>query len=101
LFFIGKVMDRVCGSQDHDKLSVYGVVMIIGQHSRSGAQEVTVIAWREREEVVGVLTNGATWRRSCGRDHKTALNRGSRWCSEGEMVSNMRRRDWSQGGCSG
>jgi hypothetical protein len=28
-----------------------------------------------------------------------ALNRGDRWCSDGEMVLRARRRDWSRGAC--
>jgi hypothetical protein len=28
---------------------------------------------REREEVVVVLTNGVTWRQSCGNDHTTEV----------------------------
>jgi hypothetical protein len=31
---------------------------------------------REREEVVRVLTNDATWRQSYGDGHMTVLNRG-------------------------
>jgi hypothetical protein len=38
---------------------------------------------REREEPAEVLTNDATWRRSCGDDHTMALNRGGRWSSMG------------------
>jgi hypothetical protein len=56
---------------------------------------------REEEEVIGVLTNGATWIRSYKDGHTTALNRGDRWCLEGEMVLSTRRRDWSRGGCGG
>jgi hypothetical protein len=43
----------------------------MGQCGRSGAQEVVVIARgeREREEVIRVLTNGATCRQSCGDGH--------------------------------
>jgi hypothetical protein len=26
------------------------------------------------------------------------LNRGGQWCSDGEMVPDVRRRDWSRGG---
>jgi hypothetical protein len=55
----------------------------------------------EREEDVGVFTNGTTWRRSCRDGHMTALNRGGRWCSDGEMVSSTRRIDWSWGGRGG
>jgi hypothetical protein len=44
----------------------------------SGAQKVVVIAQREREEDVGVLTNGATWRQSCRDGHMTTVNRGGR-----------------------
>jgi hypothetical protein len=52
----------------------------------------------QREEVVRVLTNGATWRHNCRDDHTMVLNRGNRWCSDWEMVLGMRRRDWSWGG---
>jgi hypothetical protein len=55
----------------------------------------------EREEVIRVLTNCATWQRSCGDGQAAALNRGGRWCSDGEMVPGARRGDWSRGGCSG
>jgi hypothetical protein len=36
----------------------------MGQREHSGAQEFIVIAQREREreEIIRVLTNGATWR---------------------------------------
>jgi hypothetical protein len=51
----------------------------MGQRGRSGSWEVVVIARREREreEVIEVVTNDATWRRSCGDAHTTALNRGN------------------------
>jgi hypothetical protein len=97
-FCIEKVMDRVYGSQDHAWLSVYGGFTTIDQCGRSGAREVIVIAWREREEVVGVLTNGATLRWSYGDGHTIVLNKVSRWCSDDEMVPDTRRRGWSWGG---
>jgi hypothetical protein len=107
-FFIGKVIDRFYGSRDHGWLSIHGGLVTMGRRDCSGAREVIVIAQRERErereeeeEVVRVLTNGATWRRSCGDGHTTTLNRGGRWCSDGEMVPGVRRRDWSRGGCGG
>jgi hypothetical protein len=77
--------------------------MIMGRHGRSGAREVVVIALREREreEVVGILTNNATWRRSCIDVHMMELNIGDQWCFDGEMVLSARRRDWSKGGCGG
>jgi hypothetical protein len=102
-FFIEKVMHQVYGSRDHGCLSVHGGPATMGRRDRSGAREVIVVAQREREreEVVGVLTNDATWRRSCGDGHSTTLKRGSRWCSDGEMVPYARRRDWSQGGYGG
>jgi hypothetical protein len=56
---------------------------------------------REREEVIGVLTNGATWWRGCRDGRAMMFNRGGRWCSDGEMVLGARRGDWSQGGCDG
>jgi hypothetical protein len=105
LFFVGKVMDQVYGSHDYDCLLVHGGLVTLGRHDRSRAREVIVIARRERErvseEVVRILTNGITWRRSCGDEHMTTLNRGSRWCSDGERVWVVRRRDWSWCGCSG
>jgi hypothetical protein len=96
-------MDRVYGSRDHDCLSVRGGLATMGQGGCSRAQKVVVIAEREREreEVVRVLTNDATWRGSYGDGHTKALNRGNRWCSDGEMVPGARRRDWSRGGCGG
>jgi hypothetical protein len=61
-----------------------------------------VIDRRERERrSSGDFTNDATWRRSYEDSHTTVLNRDSRWCSDGEMVPNVRMRDWSRGGCSG
>jgi hypothetical protein len=95
-------MDRVYESWDHDWISVHGGLVTMGWHSRSEAREVIVIARRkrEREEVIGVLTNGTTWRQSYGDGHTTTLNRAGRWCSNGEMVPGLRRRDWSRGGCS-
>jgi hypothetical protein len=53
----------------------------MGQRRYSRAQEVIVIAQREREreEVMWVLTNGATWRWSYADGHTMALNRDGRW----------------------
>jgi hypothetical protein len=45
-FYIGKVMDRVYGSRDHNWLSVHGGLTTMGRHDRSGAREIVVI---ERE----------------------------------------------------
>jgi hypothetical protein len=73
----------------------------MGQHGHSEVCEVVVISQREREEVIRVVTNIATWRRSCGDGHTTTLNRGDRWFSDGEMISGARRIYWSQGGCGG
>jgi hypothetical protein len=103
-YCIGKVMDQIYRSRDHGWLLVHGGLATMERRDRSGAWEVIVIAWREREkegEVIGVFTNGATWRWSCGDGHTTALNRGSRWCSDGEMFLGARKKDWSQGGCGG
>jgi hypothetical protein len=89
-------MDQVYGSRDHGCLSIHGGLATMGQRDRSGAQEVVVIAQREREreeEVIRVLTNDVTWRRSCGDGYTTTLNRGGRWCSDGEMIPYARRRD--------
>jgi hypothetical protein len=72
---------------DHDWLSIHGGLVIMGWRGHSIAQEVVVIAWkereREREYVIGVLTIGATWRRSYEDGHTTVLNRGGRWCFDG------------------
>jgi penicillin V acylase-like amidase (Ntn superfamily) len=72
----------------------------MGWRNRSRAQEVIMIAQRERDEAIGVLTNDATWRQSYGNGHMTTLNRGGRWYSDGEMVP-YARRNWSQGGYGG
>jgi hypothetical protein len=79
----------------------------MGQHGRFRAREFVMIDWREgeeerereREEIVGVLISGASWRQICRDGHTIALIRGGRWCSDGEMVPNVRR--MSRGGCSG
>jgi hypothetical protein len=96
-FCIKKVMDQDYGSRDHDWLSVHGGLATMEQRGHSGAQEVVVITQRERErereEAVGVLINGATWSRSYRDSHTTALNRGGRWCFNGEMVPDVRMRD--------
>jgi hypothetical protein len=39
-----------------------------------------------------VLTHSVTWRQSCPDGHTTALNRGGRWCSDGEMVPSPRKK---------
>jgi hypothetical protein len=36
-----------------------------------------------------------------GDGHTMALNRGGRWCSNGEMVPSVTMRYWSRGGCGG
>jgi hypothetical protein len=66
-----------------------------------GRRDSSELREREREEVVRALTNGTAWRWSCGDGHTTALNRGGRWCTDGEIVPDVRRRDWSRGGCGG
>jgi hypothetical protein len=48
-FCMGKVMNRVYGSRDHDYLSVHGGLTIMGRRDRSEAQKFIVIAHRERE----------------------------------------------------
>jgi hypothetical protein len=50
LFIIGKIMELVYGSRDHDWFSVHGGLTTMGQRGRSGAREVVMIAQREREE---------------------------------------------------
>jgi hypothetical protein len=97
-------MDWAYESRDNGWLLVHGGLATMGQHGRSGARQVIVTAQREREkeeEVIEVLTNDATWRQSCGDSHPTMLNKGGRWCSDREMVPDVRRRDWSWGGCGG
>jgi hypothetical protein len=94
-------MDRVYVSWSHSSLSVHRGLVTLGWRGHSEAREVIVTARRERKEVVRVLTNGAIWRQSCIDGHTTALKRGGRWCSDGEIVSGVRRRDWSRGGCGG
>jgi hypothetical protein len=41
---------------------------------------------REREEVIGVITNDATYRRSCGDGYTTVLNRGGRGAPMGRWL---------------
>jgi hypothetical protein len=60
-----------------------------------------MIAQREREKGVRVLTNGATSRWSYIDGHMTVLNKGGRCFSNREMVPGARRRDWSWGECGG
>jgi hypothetical protein len=71
-------MARVYGSRDHGWLSIHGGLTTMGRCSHFEAREVIVIARREREreEVIRVLTNVATWRRSYEDDLTTTLNRG-------------------------
>jgi hypothetical protein len=57
-------MDRVYGSWDHGWLLVHGGLTSMGQRGHPVDREVVVIAWKEGEEIVGVLTIDATWRRS-------------------------------------
>jgi hypothetical protein len=52
-----------------------------------------VIDWREREEIIEVLTNGATWRRNSGDGHTTTFNKGDRWCFDSKIVLGTRRRN--------
>jgi hypothetical protein len=56
---------------------------------------------REREEIIGVLINDVTWRRSWRDGHTTTLNRGDWWCSDEKIVLGTRMRDWSWGGWVG
>jgi hypothetical protein len=95
IIFYRKSHGSVYGSRDHGRLSVHGGLTTMGRRGHSIAQEVVVIAWKEREEVVGVLTIGVTWRRSYEDGHMTALNRGGRWCSDEKMVLDAGTRDWS------
>jgi hypothetical protein len=61
-----------------------------GRRGCSVAWEVVVIAQRERGEVVGVLTIGASWSQSYSDSHTTTLNRVVRWCFDREMVLGVR-----------
>jgi hypothetical protein len=88
-------MDQLYGSRDRGWLSVHGGFATMGRRDHSRALEVIVIAQRKREEVIGLLTNDTTCRWSCGDGHTMALNRGSRWCFDGEIVLGARRRDWT------
>jgi hypothetical protein len=96
--FIGKVMIR---SMNHGTTT--GSRSIVDSRPWGGTATLGLgrSSWylRKRKEVVGVLTNDATWRQSCRDHHTTALNRGGRWCSDGEIVLGVRRRGWSRGGC--
>jgi hypothetical protein len=94
-------MDRVYGSRNNGWLLVHGGLTTMEWRGCSEAREVVVIAQREREEVIEVLSNEATWMQSCGDGHMTMLKRGDRWCFDGEMVLSTRRRYWSGGGCNG
>jgi hypothetical protein len=87
-FCIGKVMDWVYGSRNHDWLFVHGGLATMGRRGRSGSQEFVVIAWKERERRLFRLSPMAP----LGDDHTTTLNRGGRWCSDGEMVLGAWRR---------
>jgi hypothetical protein len=55
-FCIEKVMDQIYGSRYHGWLSIHGGLVTMGQHDRFGAWEAVVIARREKEKIVGVLT---------------------------------------------
>jgi hypothetical protein len=77
-FCIGKVIDWVYGSQDHGWLSVHGGLTTMRWRGHSRTRDIIMIAQREREreeEVVGVLTNDATWRQRL--PHDNAQLRGS------------------------
>jgi hypothetical protein len=91
------------GYVDHGRLSVHGgfTTMARARPLRgSGGHRDSSKREREREDIVGVLTNVASWSLSCGDGHTTVLNRGGRWFSDWEMVPGVRRY-WSRGGCSG
>jgi hypothetical protein len=53
-------MDWVFGSRDHGWLLVHDGLATMERRGRSRAREVVVKARREREEIIGVLTNDAT-----------------------------------------
>jgi hypothetical protein len=75
----------------------------MGRRGRFEAWKVIVIARREREreEIIEVLINDATWRRSWRDGHLMTLNRGDWWCSDEKIVLGTRMRDWSWGGWVG
>jgi hypothetical protein len=52
-YCIGKVMDQIYRSRDHGWLLVHGGLATMERRDRSGAWEVIVIAWRERERKRG------------------------------------------------
>jgi hypothetical protein len=102
LFFIGKVIDRVYGSLDHDWLSVHGGLVTLGHHDHSMAQDVVVIARRERER--GRQSSHqwchATWRWLLRWPHDGAQQRQSvvlRW-GDGSRREEER---LEPGGCGG
>jgi hypothetical protein len=60
-FCIGKIMDQVYGSPNHEWLSVHSGLVTMGRHGRSGARDIVVIAQRERDRGDRrVLINDAT-----------------------------------------
>jgi hypothetical protein len=83
-------MDRFYGSRLHGWLLIHGGLATMRRHGHSVAWEVVVIAQRERGEVVGVLTIGASWSQSYSDSHTTTLNRVVRWCFDREMVLGVR-----------
>jgi hypothetical protein len=91
-------MDQVDGSQDHGWLGPWWTHDHGAARPLWGSEGHHDSSEREREEVIEVLTNGATWRRSCGDGHTTGLNRGGQWCSNVEVVLGTSRRDWSRVG---
>jgi hypothetical protein len=48
-FCIGKIMDQVYESPNHEWLLVHSGLVTMGRHGRSGARDIVVIAQRERE----------------------------------------------------
>jgi hypothetical protein len=73
-------MDWIYGSRDHGWLSVHGGLVTMGRRGPLGlgGRRDCLERERERKEVIRILTNGATWRRSYRDGHMTTLKRGGR-----------------------
>jgi hypothetical protein len=73
----------------------------MGRRGHFEAREVIIIVQREREKMSSGFSPMTPLRWSCRDSHTTMLNRGGQWCSDGEIVSDVRGRDWSRGGYGG
>jgi hypothetical protein len=116
-FCIGKVMDWVYGSRNHDWLFVHGGLATMGRRGRSGSQEFVVIAWKERERERGGCLGCHQWRHleMTTRQHSIEVADGAlmgRWFwarggeigagvsvkdNEGVLVMTQRRAAWRSG----